>query len=178
MVIKNVRVDWLFCFEPGQKGKYGVCVLVPKGSPQHKQIADAVDAAKAKGIAANKFTKAQTQSSAFKPCLRDGDVEIETEGRPAHYKGMMFFNANNKDQPGIVGPKAEPLMDRNRLYSGCICHVDVNFFPYNNESKGIGAGFNNIMLVSEGERLDGRTTAEDAFAGLVEAPADADNSMQ
>jgi hypothetical protein len=172
MVIKDVRVDWLFCFEPGAKGKYGVCVLMPKGSPQHKQVEAAVE--EAKGIAINKFTKAQTQSSAFKPCLRDGDEEIKSEGRPAHYAGMMFFNANNKEQPGIVGPKAEPLMDRNRLYSGCFCHVDVNFFPFNTESKGVGCGFNNIMLVRDGERLDGRTTAEDAFAGLVEE-TNADN---
>jgi len=177
MVIKNVLVDWLFCFEPGQKGKYGVAILIDKNDPQITLLQAAIDQAMAKGIAKNMFTKQQTQSSAFKKCLRDGDVEMETEGRPAHYKGKMFFNANNKDQPGIVGPKAEPLMDRNRLYSGCICHVDVNFYPFNKESKGVGCGFNNIMLVKEGERLDGRTSAEDAFSGLAEA-TDAENSLQ
>lgn len=174
MVIKNALVDWLFVWEPGNKGKYGVCIILPKTDPQWKTLEAEYEKAIAKGIASNKFTKQQTQSSAFKKLFRDGDVEIETEGRPAHYKGMRFFNANNRQQPGIIGPNGQPLLDSNRLYSGCICHVDVGIFPFNNESKGIGAGFNHIMLVKEGTRLDGRVAAEDAFKGLaVEEGSDA-----
>lgn len=167
MVIKNALVDWLFVWEPGNKGKYSVCIILPKNDPQWKMVEAEYEKQIAKGIAANKFTKQQTQSAAFKKLFRDGDVEIETEGRPAHYKGTRFFNANNKTQPGIVGPNGQPLLDANRLYSGCTCHVDVGFFPFNNESKGIGAGFNHIMLVKEGVRLDGRVSAEEAFKGLT-----------
>lgn len=167
MIIKNVLVDWLFIWEKGNKGKYGVCVIFPKGSDQEKQVKAAIDKATAAGVSTGKFTAANTKSASFKKCLRDGDYEIETEDRPEHYKGMSFFNANNYDQPGIVGTNAEPLMDQKRLYSGCTCHVDVGFFAFNNESKGVGAGFNNIMLVEEGERLDGRQNAEEAFAGLA-----------
>jgi hypothetical protein len=180
MVIKNALVDWLFVWEPGNKGKYSCCIILDKTDPQWKTLEAEYDKAIAKGIAGNKFTKQQTQSSAFKKLFRDGDVEIETEGRPKHYAGKRFFNANNKSQPGIVDQKGQPLLDRNRLYSGCVCHVDVGVYPYNNESKGVGAGFNHIMLVKEGERLDGRTTAEDAFKGLTveDEDAGANNGLQ
>jgi hypothetical protein len=177
MIVKNALVDWLFVWEPGGKGKYSVCIILPKTDPQWKAIEAEYERAIAKGIADNKFTKQQTQSSAFKRIIRDGDVEIETEGRAAHYKGTKFFNANNKNQPGIVGQNGQPLLDSKRLYSGCTCHVDVGLFPFNNESKGIGAGFNNIMLVKEGERLDGRKSAEEAFSGLVVEETD-ENSLQ
>ena len=173
MIFDNVRIDWCFCFEPGGKGKYGVCVMLPKGSKQHKQAQEGVDKAIKAGIANGKFTEAQTKSTSFKKCLRDGDEEFATGERPVHYKGHMFFNANNAKQPGIVGPDAKPLMDANQLYSGCFSHVDVGFYPFNNESKGVGAGLNNIMKYKDGERLDGRQSAEEAFAGF--ATEDADN---
>lgn len=168
MIIKNVRVDWLFCFERSKKDKYSVCVMLPKNHPQLEAVKAAIDAAKANGISGNKFTAAQTKATAFKQCLRDGDQEAETGERPEHYRGHFFFNANNKDQPGIVGPDLNPLMDKDRLYSGCFCNVDINFYPYSHPDggKGVGAGFNNIMLVKEGDRLDGRQSAEEAFAGL------------
>ena len=168
MIIANVRVDWLFIWEPGKQGKYGACVLLPKGSAQEKQVIDAIAKAKAGGIAAGKFTEANTKSASFKKCLRDGDFEIETEDRPKHYAGMSFFNCSNKNQPGIVGSDRQPFMDQEKLYSGCIVHVDVNFYAYNHPKggKGIGAGLNHIMLVKEGERLDGRVSAEEAFADV------------
>lgn len=168
MIIKDVRVDWLFIWE-ARGGKYGCAVLLPKGSPQEKQVNEALAKAKAAGLANGKFTEAHTKSAAFKKCLRDGDAEIETEGRPAHYKGMSFFNCTNTNKPGIVGPDLNPIMDKDLLYSGCYCNVDVNVAPFYNvehNSRGIGAYLNNIMLVREGERLDGRQAAEEAFAGM------------
>lgn len=169
MILKNLRGDWIFVWEKNKKGKYGGCIMIPKSDPQLPLIQAAIDKAIKQGIETGKFTEAQVKSASFKKCLRDGDVEIETEGRPKHYAGHMFLNANNKDQPGIVGPDAQPIFDRDKVYSGCFFHWDVNFYPFNNESKGIGAGLNNIMMVKEGERLDGRQSAEEAFAGVAVA---------
>jgi hypothetical protein len=171
MVISNVRVDWVFVFEPNKNDKYGVCVMLSKGSPQEDQVKKAIDKAKAAGIAAGKFTAAHTKSASFKPCLRDGDQEIETEDRPKHYKGMSFFNASSPTQPGIVDEHVQPLLEAGKLYSGCFVNVDVNFYAYNHPKggKGIGAGLNHIMFVREGERLDGRVSAEEAFSGMEAA---------
>jgi hypothetical protein len=45
--------------------------------------------------------------------------------------------------------------------------VDVGFFPFSRDgNRGIGCGLNNVMFVKEGERLDGRQSAEQAFAGM------------
>lgn len=169
MIIKNVRLDWLFIFEPGKQGKFGCCAILPNGSEQEKQVRKAIDKAKAVGIAAGKFTEANTKSASFKQCIRDGNFEIKTEERPAHYKDSMFFNASNKDQPGIVGPDLNPLLDKEKAYSGCYFNIDVNFYAYNHPKggKGVGAGLNHVMLIKEGERLDGRVNAEEAFAGLA-----------
>lgn len=166
MIIQNVRLDWLFCWERSKKGKFGACIMLPLDHPQLDQVQKEIDRKIALGIEQGKFTQANTKSAAFKKCMRDGNEEMEAEDRPAHYKDHKFFNANNKDQPGIVGPDTMPLMDRDQLFSGCFCNVDVNFYPFNNESKGVGAGLNNIMLTKQGERLDGRQDAATAFAGL------------
>lgn len=168
MVVTNVRFDWLFVFDVNKHDKYSATCLIPKGSAMHKKVVDEIEKAKAKGIEKGLFTEAHMKSASFKHCLRDGDEEIETEGRPPHYAGMVFFNANAAEQPGIVGPQREPIMDKNEFYSGCYGHADVNFYPFQHEKggRGVGAGLNNIMKTKDGERLDGRMSAEDAFSGL------------
>jgi len=170
MIIENVRIDWAFIFEPSRNNdKYSVCVLIRKDDPQLAKVQKAIADTVKKGIAAGKFTEANVKSRTFKRCLWDGDEAVEAEERGEHYKGCMFFNAYNKNQPGIVDENVQPLMESDRLYSGCYCHVDVNFYPYNHPKggKGIGAGLNNIMLYKEGERLDGRKSATEAFEAFA-----------
>lgn len=174
MIVKDVRVDWLFVYETGKQGKYGCTILLPKGSPQEKQVIEARDKAIQNGIANNKFTQAHTKSATFKMCVRDGDAEIETEGRPAHYKGMSFINCSNSNQPGLVDENLQPIMDRDKLYSGCYVNADVNIAPFYHKesgSRGIGAYIQNVMFLREGERLDGRQSAEEAFAGMEASDA-------
>jgi hypothetical protein len=169
MVIENVRCDWVFLTKPNKNDKYGVCALLPKGSKQLAQVEKAVQQAIQKGIAAGKFTEAAVKSTNFKRCLRDGDAEIETEDRPKHYKGMMFFNASNAEKPGLVDKDMSPIMDESKVYSGAYYHLDVSFYPYVHPKggKGVGAGINNVMFCADGDRLDGRQNAEDAFADLA-----------
>ena len=183
MILKNVRCDWVFLLKPSQQNdKYGVCALIPKGSALHKQVEEAIQAAVKKGIEAGTFTAAQAKAASFKSCLRDGDLEVETEERPKHYAGHMFFNAYAVEQPGIVGPDLQPLMDADKLYSGARYHLDVNFYPYSHPKggRGIGAGLNNVMWVADDERLDGRQSAEEAFADLaIEADTeDAESALK
>lgn len=169
MILSNVRIDWLFAFEPNKKGKYGCAILLPKGSDVEKQVNAEIEKARLAGISKNMYTEAQTKASSFKKCIHDGDAEYETGERGAHYKGFSYINANATSAPGIVGPDTKPLMDRKALFSGCYVNVDINFYPFNKESRGVGCGLNNIMLLREGERLDGRQSAEQAFAGFASA---------
>ena len=56
-------------------------------------------------------------------------------------------------------------MDQQDFYSGCYGRADINFFGFDKGgSKGVGCGLNNLMKTQDGERLDGRQKAEDAFS--------------
>ena len=100
--------------------------------------------------------------------LRDGDEELKDGTKEgAEYKGCFFINPScgEDQQPGVVGPDAEPLMNQNLIYSGCIVRLDVRAYPYKTGgNNGIAWWLNNVMLVKDGERLDGKQNAEDAFA--------------
>ncbi len=144
-----------------------MCLMIPNSHPQLEEVKNAIETAKKKGIAAGKFSDANTKSANFKNPLHDGTAEHASDERPAHYKGHMYVNANQKGgQPGLVGPDLQPLMSNEGLYSGAYFNVEINFYPFDTKSKGIGCGLNNVMFVKDGDRLDGRQNAEAAFAGM------------
>jgi len=151
-----------------------MCIMIPNSHPQLTDVKAAIEKAKAAGVASGKFTEANTKSANFKNALHNGTEEYKNEERPKHYDGHWYVNANKKDsQPGIVGPDLQPIMNDEMCYSGAWYNVDVNFYPFNMKSKGVGCGLNNVMCLKHGDRLDGRQNAEDAFAGLaVEAEDD------
>jgi hypothetical protein len=164
-----VRFSYLNCFEPKETpsgdSKYSACIMIPKSSTSiQKIVQEAIDAAKKKGLESNKFSKAHLKG--LRTPIRDGDVEHEEGSRGVEFKGMLFLNASSKNAPDVVGPNPKvPIIDDSKAYSGCWGRVDVNFFPYNTAgNKGIGVGLNNIQIVKEDDRLDGRVKAEDAFA--------------
>lgn len=110
--------------------------------------------------------------------LRDGDAELKSgdkEGK--EYEGRMFLNcaANVDSPPGVVDNRAQPLLDKSAIYSGCIVRIDIKAFPYKNSGNcGVGWWLNNVMLVSDGPRLDGKMHAMDAFAQYAETETDTD----
>jgi hypothetical protein len=174
MIITNVRFSYANVFEPkatpsGQM-KYSSSILIPKTDIKtvdtvKKAIADAIDS----GVSKGKFKKSQV--SLVRSPLRDGDLEMQQEKRGNEYSGMYFFNCSSDKAPGIVGKDAKPILDENEFYSGCYGHVDVNFYPYSQAGNiGVGAGLNNVMKLKDGERLDGRQSAEKAFEAFAEIP--------
>ena len=158
---------------PSGAMKFGASLLFDKKDTKTiDEINAEIEKAKTKG----KATIWANKLPAFRYLpLRDGDAELASgEKTDPIYKGKFFLNASSDTAPGVVGPDAKPLLDQNRIYAGCIVRADINPFPYKNSGNcGIGWGFNNVMLISDGERLDGRVNAEDAFAGFV---ADEDNT--
>jgi len=175
MITPLVRFSYLRVFEAraNQSGqlKFSASLLIPKSDTTGiAGLQAAIDAAIQKGIDTNKFTKAQIKS--LRVPLRDGDEEFEAGNRGPEYKGHFFFNASSDNRPGVVkaqkGSAPVPIFDENEFYSGCYGRADVNFFPYNQVgNRGVGVGLNNIMMVKEGDRLDGRMKAEDAFASFT-----------
>jgi hypothetical protein len=91
---------------------------------------------------------------------------VERPDDPA-FAGMWFVTANTDHAPGIVDLHRQTILDRNEVYSGCYCRVSLTFYAFNsNGNRGIACGLNNLQKVRDGERLGGRMSAEEEFAGL------------
>ena len=175
MITTLVRFSYLNAFEakatPSGDLKFSASLLIPKEDVEGiKAIHSAINAAVQKGIDNNKFTQAQVKG--LRLPIRDGDAEFESGNRGPEYKGCFFINATSKNKPGVVKAQKDsapvPIFDPDDFYSGCHGRADVNFFPYNQAgNRGVGVGLNNLMMVKEGERLDGRQKAEDAFGSYT-----------
>ena len=89
----------------------------------------------------------------------------------------MFFNATTTNKPGVLNQLKEEATPE-EVYSGCWGFVDVGFFAYNvNGNIGIGCGLNNIMKKKDGERLDGRRSADSAFKDIEVEDDDDDEAI-
>ena len=184
MITTLVRFSYLNAFEakanPSGDLKFSASILIPKKDKAGiKTIQDAINAAVQKGLDTNKFTKAQVSS--LRLPLRDGDAEFDSGDRGAEYQGNYFLNASSTNKPGVVKAQAGgppvPIFDPDEFFSGCYGRADINFFPYNKAgNRGIGVGLNNLLLVKESERLDGRQRAEDAFSDYTEESVDEESN--
>lgn len=181
MITCLVRFSYLNIFEPKETPsgdmKYSASLLIEKDNEKGiKEFRDAIAVAIEKGLAVNKFSKAQVPG--LRLPLRDGDVEFEAGNRGEEYKDHFFVNCSSKNKPGIVDAQAKPLFDADEFYSGCFGRADIAFFPYNQAgNRGIGVGLNNIMMVKTGDRLDGRQSAETAFGKYAEEDGEAGDEL-
>lgn len=182
MIVGNkdnlVRFSFVQVWEPkamedGGAPKFSVQVCIPK---DNKVLTDAVRAsiekAKQLGITKNLYNKAMSENQAFRTPLRDGDQEAaeKDDGSRDYLKGHWFFNASAAAdrQPAIVDRFGAPIMRRDDFYSGCYGVADINFYPFKFGKGGVAAGLNSIMKRDEGERLDGRLSTDQAFAGIID----------
>lgn len=117
------------------------------------------------------------KSETFKKGFRR---DAESKGYPA---GSIFVNVRSSQQPGIVyahagaDGKPEKMAQediKTKMYPGVIVRGSLAAFAYdNNGNKGVSFGLNNLQLVRNGERMDGRTAAENEFTvDLSAEPAD------
>jgi hypothetical protein len=173
IITGKVRLSYLHAHTPQASDDnpnrllYSVQLLIPK--------TDTVTIAKINK--AIEFLKTDSKSigvwgskwlASFKTPLRDGDTEKDTDKSP-EYKGMYFINCNSKQKPQVVGTKRDiegkliPLGE-DEVYSGGWGRVSINLYAYN-QSGGIGiaAGLNNIQWLEDGERLGGRSDANEDF---------------
>ena len=157
-----------------QAPKYSVqCLIDKKDTDLIAKVKAAIAAAVKTGINKGIFTEAQSKSKNFKLALRDGDEDYEESPGAARVtcKGHFFVNAAAQAdrQPAIVDSRAKPIMVRDDFYSGCYGYADINFYPFNKKGgMGIAAGLNSVLKKKDGERLDGRISAEAAFADVMD----------
>ena len=182
IILENVRIAFVNVIEPAEnlsgQLKYSAQVRISKDDKANIERArEAIEKAIAKG----KATKWGGKKPKFRyEPLRDGDKEIELgEQEDKTLAGHYFFSASKDPRygkPGVVDENLQPILDADKLYSGCYVNIDVNPFPFDsNGNKGIGWGLANLMFVEDGDRLDGQRSAADAFGSLAPKSAEEAN---
>lgn len=180
IILKRVRASYVQIIEPKENlsgnEAYSCCVLIDKDDKANLAL---VDKAIQKAIAKGKATiwGGKKPSFRYQP-LRDGDAELKSEERSGkEYENCCFFNPSilaAKGKPGVVDENLRPVIKADKVYSGCYVNIEVNPYPYKNSGNaGVGWGLQNVMFCEDGDRLDGRQSAENAFASL--APENADD---
>lgn len=79
------------------------------------------------------------------------------------------------EAPKIVDKDAKtPIVDEQRLYSGCWAKLRINAFAYDKgaKSKGVTLYFDAVQFVRDGERLSGAPSVENAFEAIPEDAVD------
>lgn len=167
VITGKVRLSYVNVFELNDKGKYSVCLLIPKSDKATlDKIKNATDLVKADSKSATIWGGKHLAS--FKSPLRDGDTERDTQKSP-EYKGHYFINCNTNQKPDVVDQVMNPIMDKSEVYSGCYGRASINFFPFNVDgNKGIACGLNNVQKLADGERFGGGSRASDDFTAVEE----------
>lgn len=130
-------------FQPDDKyGRYGVQVLVPKGSAEEKQLTAAVDTL-IKGAGLGRVMP-------DKLCLRDGDL-FEFEGFP----GNMVLRASNVKRVPVLKWDLSPLAPRdNIVHSGNVVKVKVELWAQDNEhAKRVNATLLGVQVLQKGQQV-------------------------
>ena len=159
--------------QPTGDPKYSVTLLIPKtDKATYDDLCAAINAAAQGGL----NTKFGGYMPALKPLIHDGDG-TRADGKPYgdECKGHWVLTASTKNKPQVVGiDNINCELAPQDIYSGMYARVTVNFFAFNNQSKGVGCGLGNVLKTRDGEPLSGGASAASDFAGIggaVSAPA-------
>jgi hypothetical protein len=142
----------------GSEPKYSAVLLIDK---KDKTTLDKINAAveEAKELGKAKF--GGKIPAVLKLPLRDGDQEKPDS---PEFAGMMFVNARSQDKPGIVDADLNQIINKEEFYSGCYGRASITFYAFAQPNKGIACALNNLQKLEDGERFDGRVSAEQDFA--------------
>ena len=171
---------WLFNPQPPMEGskedpKYGAVFVFDteaQDTPEFKAMkAAAIEVAKEKwGTNAVKMLQEGKLTTPFRTD-RDGYAE-----------GSVSVGAKSKSPPGIVSiypdenGKPSKIEDESKVYPGVIVRASMRAFAYDVAgNKGISFGLNNVQILRDGDRLDGRVAAQDEFEADMDAVASLDD---
>lgn len=188
VVLPKGRILWNSVFKPrkgrnGQEGKYEFNLLFGKDADLTVAKEQAMEAGKDKHAKAFRDAAGKWPKSLLTPFKRTADndklvaaleaADIKVEDFPV-YMGMK-----SKEKPGLVGPNGKVVEDEEQVYSGRWARSTVDFFGYDNESKGVSAGLKNIQLLDNDDELvvgGGRVSPETEFDAVEGAGDDSRSS--
>ena len=189
IITPKFRVHYPNVFTPKAPGKgkepiFGIMAIwTPSefGPTDKKRWKALKDAMNAQMMGA--FGKSMSQAPrTFKLGLRDGAEKIgDVDGCE---EGTVFANITSKYQPGIVDLQGNEISleegNEALFHAGVIARATVNIYTFNNESKGIALGLQNLQLVKDDGTVwetGGRRNAAADFADDIE-DADGDDGEE
>ena len=182
------RASFLTVFEPrvnrlsaDKTPEYSMQALVPK-TEEGKAFIKSLKAAYTQAISEKWNGKTPSGIREFMgvkqgqntPCIRDGDKDkLDDDGNPqAPTAGHWFFNAKNKQRPGVIDKDRTKILDPEDFRSGDYCYVQIGVYAYDHSgNKGVGFSLDNVMKSRRGDPLTGKDDAEDAFRDVQPAAA-------
>lgn len=100
--------------------------------------------------------------------LRDGN-ESDLDKYPEDENKIIANAKSVAYPPGIIdGRTKQEIIDPKEFYSGCYARASVVAYAYDNVSKGVAFGLQNILKIKDGEPLVNRASAESDFAGIMD----------
>lgn len=179
VIVPKVRFSWMRVFKPelnqdSGELEYSVTLLFPKENcPESPNAAEILAEFKdyLKSVAVEKFGAKLPPN--FKPGLRDGDVEQNSDGEPRN-PGCYYISTKSKYKPQMVNGARMEVKDTDGWKSGDWGSVQLSVFAYDNKSKGISAGLRAIQFIEHGEAFGGSSAADvNDFATHEVKPYDA-----
>ncbi len=149
--------------KPGEQASYGCTLLFPVGT-------DISELKKAATAALYERFGDKTDALFSSGVLRTPFRKVDGKYDPAKYS--VFINVSSKQtKPGLVdryaGPdgRPAPLSDPEKLYPGCFVKAALSVYAYDSSgNRGVAFGLQHIQWWADGERLDNRKGAQDAFS--------------
>ncbi|HCR83888.1 MAG TPA: DUF2815 domain-containing protein [Lachnospiraceae bacterium] len=165
VVTGTVRFSYLNVFRKSALDeKYSVTLLIPKDDKKTlNAIRKAIDTAKREGI--KEKWKGKEPRDLWNP-LRDGDEEKADEH--PEYAGMYFLKAKSDSKPILLDEYKDEILDETELYSGCWGRANINFFAFDNNTKGVSAGLNALQKKRDDDAFGGRVTLDEARTSFDE----------
>lgn len=181
VVLKEHRLSYVHlktpvAFEDGATPKYGVTVLIEKGSADAERLEDLLNQLYTENKTVHFKAIAMTHKNFWYP-LRDGDEyadEQEALGKNAEaYRGMMYIKATTANQPNVFDAMGEDVIDLDEVYSGCYGRVSITLWPYSKKGQGITAFLNSVKKTEDGEPLGSAGGTADEYDEPAAKPAKA-----
>lgn len=167
-VIKNVRLSYLFCFEP----QTNVDAKTGKVTKKYKVTGIMPNDTHAEEIKYLRDYMTKVQKDVFKArlpadklCLRDGDQS----GKDEYENAWIFVASEREDNPPAcldINGKTPVKKSDDKLYSGAYGNIRVRLWTQNNDfGKRINANFLGVQWVKEGDKFSAveRPKADEMF---------------
>lgn len=160
----KVRFSYATLVEPkaseqGGVPKFSITLLIPKtDTATLSKIKAAIEEAKAVYQTKNPGKKLPSN---LKTTLHDGDGEKVNGGEYGpECAGCYVMTTSSTNRPVCVDAQKLPI-DPSEIYSGSYGCAIINFYVYDtNGNKGVSAGLNGVMFLTDGEPLSGAVVTD------------------